>query len=478
MSAASTPTPTDGTTGMACPEGMYCLQGTTAPEPCPLGTWSNSTGLARADDCPGCPGGYYCNGTGLTEPSGPCSARYYCVANATEPMPNDGLTGAPCTRTHYCPEGTADPLPCEDGTYMTNTHADVCLQCTPGHYCIDGDTPADCPPGFYCPLGTGEIWQSCPTGTFSIATLLSNETECTQCSGGFYCSQPNATSVTAPCDPGYYCTEGSDTATPDVGYKGTAGPCPTGHYCQAQTTIPDGCPVGTYSNQTHLMASAECTDCEYGKYCGEVGLSEPSADCWGGFYCLRGAESPNNPVLDSTGGPCPVGHYCPNGTAYPLGCQSGSYSPSTGLAECISCPAGYYCLENSTDYSSTPCQAGHYCPTGTGAPTDYPCDKGYYNNYTGKGQVEDCMACEPGEYCDTPGLSVPTDKCAPGWYCTRGAWGRKPTVVGDYVSDNTSMTDECFCGTNTTGGKCQPGEYCPQGSSEPTLCTAGKENNQ
>ncbi len=44
--------------------------------PCPVGTWSNSTGLRSAEECQSCPGGFYCASTGLTEPSGLCSNGY------------------------------------------------------------------------------------------------------------------------------------------------------------------------------------------------------------------------------------------------------------------------------------------------------------------------------------------------------------------------------------------------------------------
>ena len=101
----------------------------------------------------------------------------------------------------------------------------------------------------------------------------------------------------------------------------------------------------------------------------------------------------------------------------------------SGLAACIICPLGYFCVENSTQYLSSPCPSGHYCPIGTQAPYDYPCDKGYYNNQTGRGSVSDCLPCDPGTYCDSSGLSTPTGKCAPGWYCSRAAWASKPTEV-------------------------------------------------
>lgn len=43
---------------------------------------------------------------------------------------------------------------------------------------------------------------------------------------------------------------------------------------------------------------------------------------------------------------CPVGHFCPSGTGYPLPCPPGSFSAVTGLEaeeQCQPCPAGRYC---------------------------------------------------------------------------------------------------------------------------------------
>jgi len=57
-------------------------------------------------------------------------------------------------------------------------------------------------------LGTGEVWESCPLGTFSTNTGLWSADMCTPCTGGYYCDTTNATAVTGPCNAGYYCTEG------------------------------------------------------------------------------------------------------------------------------------------------------------------------------------------------------------------------------------------------------------------------------
>ena len=383
--------------------------------------------------------------------------------------PNDGgITGDPCTTGHYCPSGTAVPMPCADGTYMTNTQAAECWNCTAGHYCITGLTPDDCPAGFYCPEGTGQVWQPCPAGTFSSATGLSDVGQCIQCTGGYYCDVTNATVETGECNAGYYCTSGSDMQSPDTGNTGVAGPCTAGHYCQQKTVTPTPCPLGTFSNQTKLTAQNQCEQCSYGKYCGSTGLTEPTEDCWAGFYCLLGAQSPNNPMLDSTGGPCPMGNYCPNGTSYPLGCPAGTYNPLTGQSVCQPCDAGFYCPENSTSVVGNDCPVGHYCPEGTAFSTQYPCDKGYYNGATGKQSVADCIPCDAGQYCGTPGLSAPTADCDAGWYCTRGAWSAQPTEIGNYTAP------DCFCPVNQTGGQCQIGYYCPLGSAAPVECTAGK----
>jgi hypothetical protein len=52
-------------------------------------------------------------------------------------------------------------------------------------------------------------------------------------------------------------------------------------------------------------------------------------------------------------------------------------------------------------------------------------------------------------------------------FCVLGAWSATPT---DY---NNFTHGDCLCPSNTTGGMCQPGYYCPQGSLEPTLCEEG-----
>jgi hypothetical protein len=83
---------------------------------------------------------------------------------------------------------------------------------------------------------------------------------------------------------------------------------------------------------------------------------------------------------------CPKGHYCPTKTQWPIPCDSGYYSSSTGATACTICPAGSAC--------AFPHEAPVACPTtatsdgvegytsAAGATSCYPvygsCTAGYY----------------------------------------------------------------------------------------------------
>ena len=312
------------------------------------------------ENCTACEGGVYCSSAGLTAPTGNCSARSYCISNAIVRNPLDGVTGNVCPIGHYCPVGTGpSPLPCEPGTFVAITAQEACFPCTAGHYCVDGINEVDCPQGFYCPTGTGTVWQSCPPGTYGSNVGFSVESQCTTCPGGQYCGTTNLTAPSGPCDPGYFCESGSDSATPSNATGGVAGPCPVGHYCESGTQTPTPCPLGTFSNQTLLTSAAECFNCTPGYFCDTTGLTEPVGLCNEGFFCLGGASSASPPVVDSTGGPCPVGKYCGNGTSVPPDCPAGTFQTIEQQSTCDPCPAGYYCLAGSS--LNLDCPAGEYC---------------------------------------------------------------------------------------------------------------------
>jgi hypothetical protein len=97
-----------------CPCSCLCLslcwQGTSvaATVPCPIGKYSNATGLATPSECSQCPAGSYCDVEGLTSPTGPCAPGFVCRAGSWLPAPVASLGdsgGDVCPVGHYCPLG-------------------------------------------------------------------------------------------------------------------------------------------------------------------------------------------------------------------------------------------------------------------------------------------------------------------------------------------------------------------------------------
>ena len=58
-----------------------------------------------------------------------------------------------------------------------------------------------------------------------------------------------------------------------------------------------------------------------------------------------------------------------------------------------------------------------------------------------------------------------------GYYCVRGAHLPNPQ---DFENITTLFGGVCLCPSNSTGGECQPGFYCPKGSKEPIPCEEGQ----
>ncbi|CAM9191532.1 unnamed protein product, partial [Ectocarpus fasciculatus] len=148
-------------------------------------------------------------------------------------------------------------------------------------------------------------------------------------------------------------------------------------------------------------------------------------------------------------------------------CPAGSYQSRIGQGACLACPAGYYCLAETSN--PFPCPEGHYCLRNTTFPNEYPCPSGYYVNTTKSESLHDCKLCEPGQYCSTSGLAMSEGPCAPGYFCGSGSAFSSPFESGVYELGYVGET--CV---NLTGGtvndKCPPGHFCPTGSSSPMPC--------
>ena len=522
--------PQASTEPVICPQGYYCVTGVADPEPCPISTYGNTTGLRKESDCITCDGGFYCDSYALQAPKGVIAPGYYCLGGCNTSTPstvhnpddNSYVNEGVCTKGSYCPSGTAAPLPCPEGTFQANLGAESlsdCSACTPGRYC-EGlrniQVTGLCSAGFYC---TGS--SSSPVQFESLPGFFSVEgsSQTTGCSPGTYNSL-YAQSACTTCPEGYYCPYSNMTT-----YEHTY--CDTGHYCPSGTISPVRCPPGTFSPSLGNTNITDCLTCSLGYYCETSGLTYPTDPCDEGYYCLTGSTNKAHAVDSDTGGPCPVGHYCLSGTHTPTQCPIGTYMPHTlssgnvthngvdfycllctpgesctqeGLtAPDGTCDAGYFCKLGA--YSSTPvcaddycidmygeCPVGHYCPVNTITPLQ--CPDGSYRDSVGATTA--CDPCPAGHYCDSASSTTTYFDCAQGFYCPAstgvdsipcpaGTYGSR-TNLGD-VSECTSCTAGQYCsltGLSEPNGLCSAGYYCPAGSTdsfgtttESHVCPAG-----
>ncbi len=305
---------------------------------------------------------------------------------------------------------------CEGGQFCPGYgNINPAANCSAGYYCVrnaststpsDGTTGDVCPIGYYCPEGTA-IPKQCEPGTYTDTTQNS---QCLPCTAGRYCITGTSPD---PCPMGYYCPEG------------------TGHVWQS-------CPVGTFSGLTGLANETQCTPCTGGSYCAYLNATTVSGPCDAGYYCSLGSKSQTpSGATAGTAAPCPVGHYCPQQTDFPIACPAGTFNNQTKrtmLSDCQACLEGYYCDEHGLEFpkglcqqgfycsggsnSSQPidqgavggvCWPGTYCPTGTGWPIE--CVAGTYNPI---GQQAACLDCPQGYHCVAGSYNI-TD-------CPKGQW--------------------------------------------------------
>ncbi|XP_036928145.1 uncharacterized protein LOC119004899 isoform X4 [Acanthopagrus latus] len=444
---AKSATPADGPTGGLCPAGSYCPLASSSPFPCPPGAFSNSTGLSRPEECVSCPPGFYCLGSNNTSPSGPCSPGFYCTGGSASPVQNEAPEG------YYTSEGASRAEPCPLGTFQPRRGAQSCVECQGGRVCNQTglSQPPLCPTGHYCPPGSS-VARPCPPGSYSDQPGGDTAQHCRPCEAGWFCSRAGLSAPQGLCNPGHYCTSGASTASPVSVPSG--GVCSAGYVCPRGTKYPQQhpCPVGTWSSIVGAQNLSSCWPCPPGHYCNSTGLRKPTGICETGYYCSGGATS-SVPSDGVTGDICPVGHYCPMGSNSPVVCPDGTYSNTTGAEACDDCPTGTYCLSGE---GVQLCPAGHYC-LGGGVEGILPCPPGTYSPQFGLSQVEQCLICPAGFFCEDWGLFEPTGPCQAGYYCIAGVNFQNP--------DGNFSTG--------VGGACPQGRFCPEGTSLPLPCPPG-----
>ncbi len=122
-------------------------------------------------------GGFACTSSGLVNPSGPCSAGYFCIEGSTSFTPSSNLDSALsgiCPKGFSCPQQTDHPIKCLPGYYSDTVGLVSCKPCPAGSYCDGIDTTLfkPCPSSKYCPALTTNQVPECPYGTYSNQTGL------------------------------------------------------------------------------------------------------------------------------------------------------------------------------------------------------------------------------------------------------------------------------------------------------------------
>jgi hypothetical protein len=297
---------------------------------------------------------------------------------------------------------------------------------------------------------------------------------------------------------GYFC-DGISTST----YF----PCPQGFYCPAGTGIVlPRCPIGTYAHTDKLTAASDCTQCDPGSFCSQLGLTAPETPCAAGYVCEQGSEDEYGTTPTNPGGyPCPLGHHCPASSSAGTPCPPSTFNPSfaaTSTADCLYCTPGSFCATYGLPAPTGPCAAGYVCPLGSatatpsstsltsgyappdgltiggyqapqgtyslnGSHVETACDAGTYQPNAGN---DFCHTTPPGYYTPTSSVSYVSYEGSPGYHYPAGTKYRTefPCPPGTY-SNKTGNQDIADCQPAPPG-------YYSEGphNTEPTgMCAEG-----
>lgn len=128
-------------------------------------------------------------------------------------------------------------------------------------------------------------------------------------------------------------------------------------------------------------------------------------DCPAGSYCIANSTTPTT---------CPAGSYCPANSKGPTTCPEGSYC-TEGSESPTTCPAGSFCAEGSK--SPTTCPAGSYCAANSASPTTCPAE-----HYCPEGAAS-AKLCPAGYTCEPQWRLALGGRNADGsWYYDSDKW--------------------------------------------------------
>ena len=310
------------------------------------GTSSSIDGGKEPSDCLQCQPGKYCSssmGTGL------CAEGYYCKGGSTTPTPTGGAGGDICPAGHFCPEGSyvAQVRNLDDSESLqfaaTSRHLVSCY--------------AECVSGVQ------------PSSALQVPTVRKGKE-----SALLVRSVGNAQRL------GYKLQKLPAQQVMHVS-KGQYSLCPV-HWARLQLAkaaphasfalvskcvgeVPEGCSklelylIRESSGAHNITRNNSLWLPSGGFVCDEAALARPSSICPSGFVCARGARTDLLPLqvfgedIDDYG-LCPVGHFCPPGSATPTPCARGTFQVRAFPQFCDCMPCNLR-IPNSALWTPLPC---------------------------------------------------------------------------------------------------------------------------
>jgi hypothetical protein len=141
------------------------------------------------------------------------------------------------------------------------------------------------------------------------------------------------------------------------------------------------------------------------------------------------------------------------GSVQCLPCQSGRFNDTAGAQSCGYCPIGKY---SASAQQCQNCDAGKYgALSETGEPTCFPCSAGSFSASTGNAEcqpcslgrfaeagAQQCQFCQPGSYSAQTG-AVRCTLCERGFY-RDAPGGMNSTIVHDFEISNQSSNSRCL----------------------------------
>ena len=177
---------------------------------------------------------------------------------------------------------------------------------------------------------------------------------------------------------------------------------------------------------------------------------------------------------------CASGYFCVGGNSNATACPKGEFQGERRATHCEDCHDGSYCGEG---YSApTPCPAGRYAPLPKLEDVDgcAPCELGHYceagsANFTaaiervrlGLTNTTLMASCEAGRFGANNSLIdyKCSGKCEPGYYCPTGSTsGRERACPSGTFNPKAQLASPDQCEV------CDVGYYCPEAATRPEPC--------